>query len=234
MGAAAAKMVARKIHDLLKGQDRVNMVFAAAPSQHEFLLELKKQEVDWTRINGFHMDEYVGLEPDAPQSFGNFLKQNIFGKCPFNSVYYLTANPNDIQESCQQYQNLLRQHPPDIVCMGIGENGHIAFNDPHVASFTDSQWVKMVELDMACRQQQVHDGCFAEINEVPQWAITLTIPALMQAPFIYCMVPGQRKATAVFNTLRQPVLEAYPSTILRTHENAFLFLDEDSSRLLGK
>ena len=223
MGKSAAVVVAEKLRELLLEKAEINVVFAAAPSQNEFLAALIQQDVNWERVNAFHMDEYIGLDKDAPQGFGNFLKDRLFGKLPFKSINYL----KDLD-----YANLLTQFPVDVVCMGIGENGHIAFNDPPVANFNDPEIVKVVELDLVCRQQQVNDGCFTTLDEVPTHALTLTIPALMSAKFIYVMVPGKAKAEAVFNTLNKPVVEAFPSTILTTHSNVLLFLDPDSSKLI--
>ncbi|MDN3656814.1 glucosamine-6-phosphate deaminase [Ferruginibacter paludis] len=229
MGEAAAGAVIARINELLTSRDVVNIIFAAAPSQNEFLAALTNSILDWSRVRAFHMDEYIGLHPDAPQGFGNFLKEKLFNKLPFAAVHYLNGNDATPSAKCKRYAALLQQYPVDIVCMGIGENGHLAFNDPPVADFNDAQLVKIVELDQACRQQQVNDGCFATIGLVPTHAITLTIPALMAAPFIYCMVPGPTKAVAVFNTLHQDILELYPSTVLRRHNNAVLYLDGLSS-----
>jgi glucosamine-6-phosphate deaminase len=229
MGEVAASDVIEKINELMVSQDFVNIIFAAAPSQNEFLAALIKSALDWSRVRAFHMDEYIGLSEDAPQGFGNFLKETIFGKLPFAAIHYLNVNASVPDEECKRYAALLKEYPVDIVCMGIGENGHIAFNDPPVADFNDAQLVKIVELDQACRQQQVNDGCFATIDAVPTNAITLTIPALMAAKYIYCMVPGPTKAEAVFNTLNQDIIEQYPSTILRRHDEAILYLDAFSS-----
>lgn len=229
MGKAAASAVIATINELLASRDFVNIIFAAAPSQNEFLAALIKRSVEWSRVRAFHMDEYIGLSDAAPQGFGNFLKEKIFGKLPFAAIHYLNGNAADMEKECKRYADLLTTFPADIVCMGIGENGHIAFNDPPVAHFNDQQLVKVVELDQPCRQQQVNDGCFTAINEVPKTAITLTIPALMAARYIYCVVPGPTKAEAVFNTLYQDISEQYPSTILRTHEHAILYLDKLSS-----
>jgi glucosamine-6-phosphate deaminase len=229
MGEVAASDVIEKINELMVSQDFVNIIFAAAPSQNEFLAALIKSALDWSRVRAFHMDEYIGLSDDAPQGFGNFLKEKIFGKLPFAAIHYLNGNAENPAEECNRYAALLQKYPVDIVCMGIGENGHIAFNDPPVADFNDAQLVKIVELDQACRQQQVNDDCFATIDAVPTNAITLTIPALMAAKYIYCMVPGPTKAEAVFNTLNQDIIEQYPSTILRRHDEAILYLDAFSS-----
>lgn len=230
MGESAAKDVIDKIKELLGQQDLVNIIFAAAPSQNEFLDALAQaDEVEWSRVNAFHMDEYIGLERDHPERFSNFLKERIFDRVPLHHVYYLNNNGLDPTAESQRYTQLLKQFPVDIVCMGIGENAHVAFNDPHVADFNDPQWVKTVQLEEASRQQQVHDNCFASIAEVPVSAITLTVPALLQAAYIYCMVPGKNKANAVSHTLHDTIQEQYPSTVLRKHQHAILYLDADSA-----
>jgi glucosamine-6-phosphate deaminase len=232
MGESAADAVTAKIAVLLKVQPEVNVIFAAAPSQNEFLSAFITKKVEWNRINAFHMDEYIGLDVDAPQAFGNFLKERIFSKLPFKSINYLNGSAADIDKECGRYANLLIQYPPDIVCLGIGENGHLAFNDPPVANFNDSKLVKQVELDLACRQQQVNDGCFKTIEEVPTHALTLTIPALLSAAYLSTVVPGPTKARAVYNTLNEAVSELNPSTILRRHKEAILYLDKASSALI--
>lgn len=229
MGKQSSLSVANKIRELLAQQPTVNIIFAAAPSQNEFLAALAKEELEWDRINAFHMDEYIGLEEYAPQRFGNFLKQRLFDKVRFGNVMYIDGNATDSKQECLRYASLLDLFIPDIVCMGIGENGHLAFNDPPVANFQDPEKVKIVTLEKVCRQQQVNDGCFATINDVPKNAITLTIPVLMKARHVFCMVPGKLKTAAVYNTLNQPIVHQYPSTILRTHPSAILFLDQESS-----
>jgi glucosamine-6-phosphate deaminase len=232
LGADAARNVAEKLKFILKKQNYVNIIFAAAPSQQEFLTSLCQEEgVDWDRINAYHMDEYIGLQDGAPQLFGNFLKERIFDKVSFHNVHYINGNRKD---EVQRYSNLLKKNPPDIICMGIGENSHIAFNDPHVANFNDPYQVKIVRLDSACRQQQVNEGCFKDIEHVPEYALTLTIPALLQAKYIYCIVPGVNKAQAIYNTLNSEISEDFPSTILRNHTNAILYLDKNSSAKLSK
>lgn len=233
MGEAAAGMVCQKINELLNRQPFVNMIFAAAPSQNEFLAALIQTEtIDWQRVNAFHMDEYIGLPENDLRTFSSFLKEKIFGKLPFRAVNYINGNSNDHAAECKRYAELLTKYPTDIVCMGIGENGHIAFNDPHVADFNDPLKVKNVRLDAECRQQQVNDKCFDLLDEVPTHAVTLTVPVLMAGRYIYCMVPGEKKAKAICNTLHGEIDEKCPATILRKHENAMLFIDKDSGRLL--
>ena len=234
LGADAARQAGDKIRELLAAQETVNVIFAAAPSQNEFLDALALQpDIDWQRVNAFHMDEYIGLADEAPQRFGNFLKDRFFAKVPLKTVFYINGNVSDPDAECARYEALLRAHPTDIVCMGIGENCHIAFNDPHVALFNDPVLVKKVGLDLTSRWQQVHDGCFPTLDEVPEYALTLTIPALIKAPTVYCMVPAAHKAEAIAHTLQDAVSETYPSTILRQHPDATLFIDADSGKLLG-
>lgn len=227
LGVAAARQVAGKIQELQRSQQQVNMIFAAAPSQNEFLEELKVAPgITWNRINAFHMDEYIGLDADVPQSFGKFLKTRLFDLMPFKTLNYIS--PSEPVEECARYTQLLNDFPPDIVCLGIGENGHLAFNDPPVADFSDPELVKIVKLDFACQQQQVNDGCFETLELVPKTAITLTIPALLAAKHICCVVPGNTKANAVKHTLYEHISTSCPSSILRTHPDATLYLDSDS------
>lgn len=229
LGDDAAEMVAAKIRGLHGSQDVVNVIFAAAASQNEFLAKLITLDVDWTRVNAFHMDEYIGLPEGAPEHFSHFLGERIFNKVPFANVFRLNGSPEDPQQECERYSDLLRRYPTDITCMGIGENTHLAFNDPFEAKFEDEQLVKVVELHVASRQQQVNEGCFAKLSDVPEIAFTLTVPALIHAKEIYCMVPGPSKAAAVYHTLADDISEEFPSTILRTLPHAWLFLDEESA-----
>jgi glucosamine-6-phosphate deaminase len=229
MGAMAADAVYKRIITLLIEEPYINLIFAAAPSQNEFLSSLVQKEIDWSRINVFHMDEYIALEYNAPQRFGNFLKSRLFDKVKPRTINYINGNAANINQECERYETLLKQFPPHIVCMGIGENTHLAFNDPHVAKFNDEVLVKCVDLDNECRQQQVNDGCFSSLDGVPKYAITLTIPTLFSGKYLFCMVPGDKKAKAVQNTLIQDISEKYPSTILRKHQNATMFTDAQSS-----
>ena len=233
MGQAAASDVKKKILSLLKEKETVRMIFAAAPSQNEVLASLASdKEIPWERVHAFHMDEYIGLSSDAPQGFGNFLKAHIFGIAPFASVSYIDISATDADAECARYATLLGEAPVDIVVMGIGENGHIAFNDPPVADFKDAKAVKPVTLDEICRKQQVNDGCFQSIEDVPRTAITLTVPTLFAGGALFCIVPAATKAKAVKDTLTGEIGEWCPATILRRHTNATLYLDGDSSALL--
>ncbi len=229
MGREAARAAAVRLRALLDTQPVANMIFAAAPSQNETLRYLAQEpDIDWTRVNAFHMDEYIGLTPDAPQSFGRYLRERIFSLLPFGSVNYLNGQAEDIEAECARYSELLRENPVDIVCLGIGENGHIAFNDPWAADFCDPALVKAVPLDPVCRQQQVNDGCFAALDEVPTHAMTLTIPALCSAGHMFCTVPAKTKAWAVEHMVFGEISARVPATALRRHADATLFCDPDS------
>ena len=232
MGRAAGEAAAARLRVLLREKDEVNVIFAAAPSQNEMLASLAAaQGVDWTRVNAFHMDEYLGLAPAAPQNFGNFLRRAIFDKVPFGHVFFI-ASEGTADETADRYAALLEQYPVDMVCLGIGENGHIAFNDPWVAHFDDPVTVKRVPLDPVCRQQQINDGCFERLDDVPREALTLTIPALTRAGWLFCTVPAATKAEAVFNTVTGPITPDVPATVMRLHDHAFLYCDRDSGAKL--
>ncbi len=232
MGALAAAEIAATIRSLLETREYINMIFAAAPSQNEVLAALVADPtIEWSRINAFHMDEYIGLPADAPQRFGNFLSDHIFSLVPFRSVNYIDSS-NEAEAECRRYTELLTAYPTDIVVMGIGENGHIAFNDPGVADFNDPAVIKPAKLDEVCRMQQVHDGCFASIDEVPTHAFTLTCPTLVKATYKFCIVPAPTKAAAVARMLTGEISDECPATLLRTVENATLYLEPDSASRL--
>ena len=233
MGRAAAADVKAAILRALAEKETINMIFAAAPSQNEVLANLATdREIPWERVNAFHMDEYIGLDKNAPQGFGNFLHSHIFGIASFKSVNYIRIDAPDAEEECGRYEKLLSENPTDIVVLGIGENGHIAFNDPPFADFDDERLVKTVKLDEVCRNQQVNDGCFAKIEDVPTHALTLTVPALMSGKELYCIVPAKTKANAVDRTVNGDITEDCPASVLRTHPHATLYLDPDSASLL--
>ena len=232
MGRAAARDICAAMRALLAEKQEISMIFAAAPSQNEVLAELAASDVPWQRVHAYHMDEYIGLPAGAPQSFGRFLTEHLFGKVKLASVNLIDAQATDAQAECARYAALLAARPADIIVMGIGENGHIAFNDPGEADFHDEKLVKVVNLDEVCRMQQVHDGCFGSLAQVPKQALTLTCPAFIRAPQLYCVVPAASKAKAVERTLHGPVSEDCPATILRQHPAAALYLDAESAGLL--
>ena len=204
------------------------MVFAAAPSQAEMLAALRREkDVDWTRVTAFHMDEYLGLTPGSPQRFGTWLRGAIFDHLPFAAVHLIEPGENAAQ-SAEDYAAKLKEGPIDIVCCGIGVNGHLAFNDPP-ADFDDPLTMKAVTLDAQCRQQQVDDQCFATIDEVPVVALTMTVPALLAGRAIFCTVPGASKRDAVRRALLGTIESMCPASALRRHPCCAVFLDQDSA-----
>jgi len=228
MGAQAAADIGNEIRARLAAQAWVRMVFAAAPSQAEMLAALRgEQSIDWTRVTAFHMDEYLGLPPDSPQRFGNWLQRSIFDHLPFRAVNLIEPRDNPAQ-SAEEYAAKLNAAPIDIVCCGIGVNGHLAFNDPP-ADFEDSLTVKTVTLDALCRRQQVDDRCFAALDEVPTQALTMTVPALLNCRAIFCTVPGSSKRDAVRRALYGPIDPMCPASALRRHPRCAMYLDPDSA-----
>jgi glucosamine-6-phosphate deaminase len=228
MGRQAAADIANEIRALLRKKAGIRMVFAAAPSQSEMLTSLcSEKDIDWTRVTAFHMDEYLGLPADAPQSFGSWLRRAIFDRLPFAAVHLI--EPGDAPEqSAAQYASKLTEAPIDIVCCGIGVNGHLAFNDPP-ADFDDPLTVKIVSLDAQCRQQQVDDKCFATLDNVPTQALTMTVPALLAARAVFCTVPGSAKSDAVRRALLDPIDPMCPASALRRHPRCTMFLDQESA-----
>ncbi len=232
-GKDAARDGANAIRELLAKQEWCNIIFAAAPSQNDTLAALFEEKgIDWSRCRAFHMDEYVGFPKEKEQSFGHYLYEHVFGRLPFGEVHYVNgANPNP-EEECIRYGELLTKYPTDIVFLGIGENAHIAFNDPWVADFNDPKKVKLVPLDETCRNQQVHDGCFATIHDVPTHAFTLTIPTLTAAKVMICTVPAATKADAVYHTVNAKIGADVPATAMRLHNNATMYCDAESGAKL--
>jgi glucosamine-6-phosphate deaminase len=230
MGEASGKEAAAHFRKLLAEKKEIWVIFAAAPSQNEFLATLAAEPgIDWGRVHAIHMDEYVGLPKDHPAGFGNFLDRTIWSKVPIASINYI-GSERDPEEAIAEYNKILSEHHIDVCLMGIGENGHIAFNDPHVADFNDPLKIKKVDLDLTCRTQQVHDGCFATLDEVPKYALTLTIPTLFACDRLFCMVPATTKANAVKATIYGPISESCPASIMRRHKDATLYIDQDSGK----
>jgi glucosamine-6-phosphate deaminase len=228
LGEAAASDIAAALARRLESRPEVRMIFASAPSQEATLRSLARWPgIDWRRVTAFHMDEYLGLDPDAPQRFGTWLREVLFDRVPIGGVHLIEPG-GDPLVTAEVYAGLLAAAPIDLVCMGIGVNGHLAFNDPP-ADLEDPSLVKIVELDEVSRRQQVDDGCFADLDEVPHRAITLTVPALLSAEEVFCMVPGARKRAAVTAALHGPVDGRMPASALRTHPNCTIYLDEESA-----
>ncbi|HDR52102.1 MAG TPA: glucosamine-6-phosphate deaminase [Mariniphaga anaerophila] len=232
MGKVAATTVAQKLNAAISEKGFANLILATGASQFQFLEHLQNQAIDWKKITVFHLDEYKGMPVTHPASFRKYLKERILDKIQPKQVHYLSGDAADTEAEVLRYENLLKAHPIDIACIGIGENGHIAFNDPPVADFNDPKLVKVVKLDEACRKQQLGEGWFPTFDDVPTHALSLTIPAIMGCKAISCVVPDERKAEAVFNTLNAEISTACPATILRTHPDCVLYLDEGSASKL--
>jgi glucosamine-6-phosphate deaminase len=228
MDKAAARMIAEYIRDTIALRGEARVVFAAAPSQAGALKELCNfDSIDWRRVAAFHMDEYVGLSPDHPSGFGNWLRHHLFDRKPFGAVH-LIGSQGEPDTNASSYAQRLAEAPIDLVCLGIGVNGHIAFNDPPVADFADPLLVRRVQLDDICRQQQVDDGCFQAFEDVPAEALTLTVPALLSGRRMIAVVPGAAKRPAVERTIHGPISTDCPASILRTHTSCTLFLEPES------
>ncbi|MDB5081611.1 MAG: hypothetical protein JWP00_3535 [Chloroflexi bacterium] len=233
LGRAAGTWAASILRQALTRKGAARAIFAAAPSQNELLANLVQAgSIDWARLTAFHLDEYLGLAGGAPQSFQTYLKEHLFSLVKPGLVNYLDGATTDPEAAAGEYGRLLQADELDLACIGIGENGHIAFNDPPLADFNDPQKVRIVALDETSRVQQVHDGCFPELAQVPRQAMTVTIPAIMAARSIVCVVPGPTKAKAVFDTLNGPITPLCPGSILRQHPAARLFVDRESAALL--
>jgi glucosamine-6-phosphate deaminase len=218
------------IRDAVGRRGVCRMIFAAAPSQNELLARLRAAgDIPWDRVEAFQMDEYLGLAPRAPQRFSQFLRRAIFDHVALREVHLLDAAGPSIEQEMRRYASLLSAAPIDVVCLGVGENGHVAFNDPPVADFADPAPIKEVVLDRSCREQQVHDGAFASFDAVPSRAVTLTVPSLMRGECLVCVVPGPAKAAAIARMLTGPITEACPASVLRTHPNCTLYLDRASA-----
>ncbi len=233
LGEAAAISVAKKLNEAITKDGSTNLILATGASQFQFLEHLQKQNIDWKKITVFHLDEYLGMPVTHPASFRKYLKERILDKVQPKKVYYLEGDASDIEATVAQYEELLRNHPIEVACIGIGENGHIAFNDPPVADFNDPKLVKVVELDDACRKQQLGEGWFPTFEDVPTHALSLTISAIMSCKHISCVVPDERKAEAVLNTLNAEISTACPATILRTHPDTILYLEKQSASKLN-
>ncbi len=231
-GVASAQLVANELKSVIEKKGEANLILATGASQFAFIEALKKLDVDWSKITVFHLDEYKDLPESHPASFRKYLKERILNDVKPRDVYYIDGDAEDINKELARYEKLLETHPTDVACIGIGENGHIAFNDPGVADFNDSKLIKVVQLDDACRKQQLGEGWFPTFNDVPEEALSLTIPAIMKSKVISCMVPDERKAEAVYNTVNMDISTDCPATILRNHPNTVLFLDQGSASKL--
>jgi glucosamine-6-phosphate deaminase len=229
-GAAAANQAANAMKDLGRRNEVFGVIFATGASQIETLRALTGiSGIPWDRVLGFHMDEYIGLSPDHPASFRGYLREKLTQKVKMREFSEVNGTASDPERECKEYANKLRSANPQLCLLGIGENGHLAFNDPGVADFNDPVDVKIVELDNVCRQQQAAEGWFKNFQEVPDRAITITIPALFRVPKLILSVPGPRKAKILRRTLEEPISTACPAIILRTHPDATIYLDREAA-----
>jgi len=233
MGAAAARHAHAIIAKAVDEKGTCRVLVGCAPSQDDFFREMvrwaERLPELWQRVELFHMDDYVGLKGTHPASFRAYLREHLLDHAEIGAFHPIPAEGPDSDEVCDRYAHLLAEEPIDLICLGIGENGHVAFNDPPVADFDDPKLVKVVELDTTCRQQQVNDGCFPDIDAVPRKAVTLTIPVFRQAARLSVHVKGPRKAKAVHAATRGPVSGDCPASFLRQHSNATLYLDRDAA-----
>ncbi|HEV8368804.1 MAG TPA: glucosamine-6-phosphate deaminase [Pyrinomonadaceae bacterium] len=234
MGKAAAGVIASELRRLIEQRGRAVVIFASAPSQNEFLANLVEAPgIDWSSVVAFHLDEYLGMEESAPQSFRRFLIDRLVNKVPLGEFNGLRGDASDGEEEARRYARLLEENPPDIGILGIGENGHLAFIDPPFCDFEDPKAVKVVQLDEVCRKQQVNDGAFQTLSDVPRDALSLTIPTLLARPKLFAIAPGPAKRQAIKGAVEGPVSTTCPASILRTHGDAHLFIDRDSAEFLS-
>ncbi len=229
-GLEAARAAAKAITKLAQTSDVVDVIFATGASQLAILDSLTSLEnIPWSQVRGFHMDEYVGISKDHPASFRRYLRDRLTAKVHMKEFFEVEGDAPDQEQACRDYAQKLNAFPPQLCLLGVGENGHLAFNDPMVADFDDPVDVKVVRLDDICRNQQVKEGWFAAMNEVPEAAITLTIPTLLRVPKLIVSVPGTQKAKIVRSTLDGPLSTDCPATILRTHPDVTMYLDPESA-----
>ena len=232
-GEAAGRKAEQTLEHIIARQGAARMIIGAANSQLEIIATLaRSRTVDWSRVTLFHMDEYVGLPPDHPASFRRWVREHLADLVPLAAVHYLQGEADDPDQEARRYGQLISEQPVDLVLLGFGENGHIAFNDPHVADFDDPLVAKVVDLDRPCREQQVGEGHFPSLAEVPTHAITLTCPGLFSGREWIATVPESRKAQAVRCALLGPIGETCPGSLVRRHPNVSVFLDVESAALL--
>ena len=233
LAVAAAHAAHECLRDAVSRQGHAAAILASAASQVRFLEVLTGLGgLDWSRITLFHMDEYLGISEQHPASFRRFTREHVVQRVTPKTCQYLAGDALEPIRECDRYTGLLQAQPIDLCCLGIGENGHVAFNEPPVADFDDPRAVKIVKLDEACRRQQAGEGAFPSFEAVPQYALTLTIPPLCAARRLVCVVPGRRKAQAVKHTLQGPIQTACPASVLRRQAHATLYLDADSASQL--
>lgn len=233
LGLASARAASAIIRAAIDKDGSAAVVFAAAPSQNEFLAQLRSDSsIDWRSVTAFHMDEYAGIPASHPASFRRFLRERLMDHVPLAAFHELAGDAPDLEAEADRYQRLLAAQPPVLVALGIGENGHLAFIDPGECDFHDTRDVRIVHLDDICRQQQVHDGTFQRVEDVPRRALSLTVPFFLRIPHAVVTVPGAAKRQAVRDALEGPIDPSCPASALRLHPGAALFLDCESAALL--
>ncbi|MCE5258962.1 MAG: glucosamine-6-phosphate deaminase [Chloroflexi bacterium] len=231
LGECAAERLAREIGAGIAAHGLCYLILATGNSQLPLYAALRqRQDIEWNRVVVFHMDEYLGISAAHPASFRRYMHEQLVDQVPLHAFYGIQGDAADIQAEIERYTQLLHSHPADVCVLGIGENGHLAFNDPP-ADFNTRELVHVVTLDGVCRQQQVGEGHFAMLADVPVQAISLTVPALLSARTVMAIVPEQRKAEIVRRTLSEPVNPMCPATSLRQHPQAILYLDALSASL---
>jgi len=231
LGEAAAKHTTQLLREAIETKGTANLILATGTSQFETLHQLINEDIDWRKVTMFHLDEYIGLPVTHPASFRKYLMERFISKVDLKEVYLINGEVNPQQE-CKRLSEIIIQHPIDVALVGIGENGHLAFNDPPADFETEEPYI-VVELDNACRRQQMNEGWFNSIDDVPQRAISMSIKQITKSKNIICSVPNKRKATAIKNCLENTVSNLYPASILQTHNNCIVYLDKDAASLLS-
>jgi len=233
LGKAAGTHAAQLIRKQIEAKGSANIILATGTSQFEIINQvIREKNIEWNKVVMFHLDEYIGLREEHPASFRRYLRERFLSKLPPLKATYLINGETDPQQECDRLGDIIARHPIDVALAGIGENGHLAFNDPPADFETESPYI-VVELDEASRKQQLGEGWFGTLGEVPHQAITMSIKQILKSEYIICSAPDKRKAVAVKNTLEQPVSNRYPASVLRTHENCSLYLDKESAALIS-
>lgn len=232
-GEAAALAVAEELQRLAQLQDQIGVIFATGAAQFDTLDFLTSTPgLPWKKVRGFHLDEYVGLDENHPASFRHFLRERLTKRVDMGTFFEMDGTARDLEAVCRDYMKKMHVAEPQLCLLGIGENGHLAFNEPSEADFHDPLEMKIVTLDRTCRQQQAAEGWFPTWQEAPERALTLTIPRVFRVPKLIASVPGPRKAEIVRRTVHEPISTACPSTLLRTHPDVTVYLDMDSAAKL--
>lgn len=232
LGAAAGKKAADFIRIALREKGTANIILATGTSQFETLLQLiREPDIDWRHVNMFHLDEYLGISDTHPASFRKYLKERFIANVPITN-YYLVNGEVDGDTECERLSGLILKNPIDVALVGIGENGHLAFNDPPADFETEKPYI-VVDLDEMCRSQQLGEGWFKSIEEVPRQAISMSVKQIMKSKHIICSVPDERKANAVKNSVEQKVSDMFPASILQRHGDCYLYLDKASASKLS-